>query len=123
MSRRSRFSTDCGRAGLPLRSRPAGSSCACLGRTPSRGWRSRYAALPNGGRVAPLRYRQDDREERGAAVFGPLGAWYVNSILAGAPPPPGALPVETRRGRQIAFKTGTSYGYRDFWAIGYDAEV
>ena len=82
-----------------------------------------YTALPNGGRVAPLRYRQDAPRERGSAVFGPLAAWYVNDILAGAPPPPGALPAEARRGRQLAFKTGTSYGYRDFWAIGYDAEV
>ena len=33
------------------------------------------------------------------------------------------MPAETRRGRRLAFKTGTSYGYRDFWAIGYDPEV
>jgi penicillin-binding protein 1C len=35
-------------------------------------------------------------------------------VLKGAPTPPNAL------GGQIAFKTGTSYGYRDAWAIGYD---
>jgi penicillin-binding protein 1C len=33
------------------------------------------------------------------------------------------LPAEIRRGRRLAFKTGTSYGYRDFWAVGYDHEV
>jgi penicillin-binding protein 1C len=82
-----------------------------------------YAALSNGGEVAPLRYRSDDPSVRGTAIFGPLAAWYVNDILAEAPPPPGVLPTEIRRGRRLAFKTGTSYGYRDFWAIGYDQEV
>ena len=50
-------------------------------------------------------------------------AWYVNDILAEAPPPANVLPAEVRRGRGLAFKTGTSYGFRDFWAIGYDREV
>jgi penicillin-binding protein 1C len=82
-----------------------------------------YAALANGGDVAPLRYRVGDPASPGAAIFGPLAAWYVNDILAEAPPPPGVLPAEVRRGRRLSFKTGTSYGYRDFWAIGYDPEV
>ncbi len=82
-----------------------------------------YAALSNGGEVAPLRYRPADPQDRGTPIFRALGAWYVNDILAEAPPPPGVLPAETRRGRRLAFKTGTSYGYRDFWAVGYDPEV
>ena len=41
-------------------------------------------------------------------------AWYVASILAGAPGPDHVSPGS------IAFKTGTSYGYRDAWAIGFD---
>jgi penicillin-binding protein 1C len=82
-----------------------------------------YAALANGGEVEPLRYRASDPASSGAAIFGPLAAWYVNDILAEAPPPPGVLPAEVRRGRRLSFKTGTSYGYRDFWAIGYDPEV
>jgi penicillin-binding protein 1C len=82
-----------------------------------------YAALSNGGEVTPLRYRSDDPPAVGTPIFGPLGAWYVNDILAEAPPPPGVLPAEIRRGRRLAFKTGTSYGYRDFWAVGYDPEV
>ena len=82
-----------------------------------------YAALSNGGEVTPLRYRSDDPPVAGAPIFGPLGAWYVNDILAEAPPPPSVLPAEIRRGRRLAFKTGTSYGFRDFWAVGYDPEV
>src|SRR6516164_1300036 len=82
-----------------------------------------YASLSNSGEVTPLRYREDDPVTPGTAIFGPLAAWYVNDILAEAPPPAGVLPAVIRRGRRLAFKTGTSYGYRDFWAIGYDPEV
>jgi penicillin-binding protein 1C len=82
-----------------------------------------YASLSNGGVVAPLRYRHGAPAGAGTAIFGPLAAWYVNDILKGAPPPPGILPAEVRRGRGLAFKTGTSYGYRDAWAVGYDAAV
>jgi len=82
-----------------------------------------YAALSNDGDVAPLRFRGNDPPAQGTPIFGPAAAWYVSDILAGAPPPPGVLPAEVRRGRRLAFKTGTSYGYRDFWAVGYDPEV
>jgi penicillin-binding protein 1C len=47
-------------------------------------------------------------------VTDPVAAFYVEDILRGAPPPSSAL-----SGR-IAFKTGTSYGFRDALAIGYD---
>jgi penicillin-binding protein 1C len=43
-----------------------------------------------------------------------VAAWYVSDILKDSPPPESAL------GGRIAYKTGTSYGYRDAWAIGYD---
>ena len=82
-----------------------------------------YAALSNGGKVPPLRDREDDPVSPGTAIFGPRAAWYVNDILAEAPPPPGVLPAEIRGGRRLAFKTGTSYGFRDFWAAGYDPKV
>src|SRR5215472_4492216 len=82
-----------------------------------------YSALSNAGEVAPLRYRPNDPAARGTPIFGSLAAWYVNDILAEAPSPPGVLPAEVRRGRRLAFKTGTSYGYRDFWAVGYDPAV
>ena len=82
-----------------------------------------YAALSQGGEIAALRNRADDPPGRGTAIFGPAAAWYVNDILERAPPPPGMLPAEVRRGRHLAFKTGTSYGFRDAWAVGYDARV
>ena len=51
---------------------------------------------------------------RRAGARSPVAAWYVADILAGMPPPLNGSP-----GR-IAYKTGTSYGYRDAWAIGFD---
>jgi penicillin-binding protein 1C len=47
-------------------------------------------------------------------LLDPTAAWYVATILTGTPPPENAV-----AGR-IAFKTGTSYGYRDAWAVGFD---
>jgi penicillin-binding protein 1C len=82
-----------------------------------------YAALSNDGAVAPVRYRLDDPIVSGKAIFGALAAWYVNDILAEAPPPAGVVPAEVGRSRRLAFKTGTSYGFRDFWAVGYDPDV
>ena len=85
-----------------------------------------YVALSHGGEVAALRTfapNGDDPRARGATIFGPAAAWYVNDILGNAPPPPGMLPSEVRQGRHLAFKTGTSYGFRDAWAVGYDARV
>ena len=83
-----------------------------------------YCGLANRGEVAPLRVRPDEPlPAHPAAIIGPAAAWYVNDILVNAPPPPGMLPAEVRQARRLAVKTGTSYGYRDAWAIGYDAQV
>lgn len=82
-----------------------------------------YTALPNGGIATPLRVNRDvaranvteDRQTREARrLMSKAAAWYVSDILSGTPPPRNA-----RAGR-IAFKTGTSYGYRDAWAVGFD---
>lgn len=82
-----------------------------------------YTGLAQGGEVARLRYGDDDQAPRGAPLFGATAAWCVTDILENAPAPPGMLPGEVRRGRRLAVKTGTSYGFRDAWAIGYDSEI
>jgi penicillin-binding protein 1C len=82
-----------------------------------------YTAFSHHGIVAPLQYRLDASPAPPTTLFGPVAAWYVNNILAGAPPPPGMLPADVKGGRRLAYKTGTSYGFRDAWAVGYDREV
>jgi penicillin-binding protein 1C len=72
-----------------------------------------YAALARGGVALPLRISGDSRGE-GGRVLSAVAAWQVGDILAGMAPPVGA---PTSR---LAYKTGTSYGHRDAWAIGFD---
>ncbi len=76
---------------------------------------SLYAAMARGGTAVALRDGIDETLAAGGApVLSPVAAWYVDDILAGVPPP-----VNGSAGR-VAYKTGTSYGYRDAWAIGFD---
>jgi penicillin-binding protein 1C len=46
-----------------------------------------------------------------------VAAWHVGNVLIGTPPP------ENAAHNRIAFKTGTSYGYRDAWSIGFDGKL
>jgi penicillin-binding protein 1C len=71
-----------------------------------------YAALARGGVTLPLRVTGTSTE--GGRLVSETAAWQVADILSGLPPPPGA--PENR----LAYKTGTSYGHRDAWAIGFD---
>lgn len=77
-----------------------------------------YAALARGGQSAPWHWRQGSSRgaETARAVMAPHAAWHVGHILANLPPPPGSAPW------RIAYKTGTSYGHRDTWAVGYDGQ-
>ena len=76
-----------------------------------------YTALARQGSAIPLVEREGAPPQNARRLLDPAAAWYVGNILLGAPPPENAP-----RGR-IAFKTGTSYGYRDAWAIGFDGRM
>ncbi len=57
-----------------------------------------------------------------AAILDPAAAWAVADILADVPPPAGFSARRTSDGgRRIGYKTGTSYGFRDTWSVGFDA--
>ena len=73
-----------------------------------------YAAIARGGVSLPLTHQVKGQREEGQRVLSASSAWQVGDILAGLAPPPGA--PENR----LAYKTGTSYGHRDAWAIGFD---
>ena len=81
-----------------------------------------YSGLANGGRFAPPQVRRDRPRPEPVRLLGETAAWYVADILADAPLPEGfaSLPVALRE-RRIAYKTGTSAGFRDAWAAGYSA--
>lgn len=73
-----------------------------------------YAAIARGGVALPLTTEPDGDRAEGQRLMTPAAAWEVADILAGLPPPPGAPQ------NRLAYKTGTSYGHRDAWAIGFD---
>ncbi|MDF0601206.1 penicillin-binding protein 1C [Psychromarinibacter sp. C21-152] len=74
-----------------------------------------YAGLANGGEAVLLSARPGVAQpETPQDILSPESAWMIADILSDIAPPPGAA----RNG--LAYKTGTSYGHRDAWAIGFD---
>ncbi|HXP75585.1 MAG TPA: penicillin-binding protein 1C [Stellaceae bacterium] len=81
-----------------------------------------YASFPNGGEAAALRLTEGGAPKP-VRLMGSAAAWYVTDILRGSPLPEGyAQALGLTRARDIAFKTGTSYGFRDAWAVGYSPD-
>lgn len=73
-----------------------------------------YAAIARGGVSLPLTHRIGAPRPEGQRILSAPAAWEIGDILAGLAPPPGSP------ANRLAYKTGTSYGHRDAWAIGYD---
>lgn len=79
-----------------------------------------YVALANGGEARPLRLRPGDPDGPASRIMSAEAAWQVRDVLQGSPLPDGlALGQGLQRPRAVAFKTGTSYGFRDAWSFGY----
>jgi penicillin-binding protein 1C len=77
-----------------------------------------YAGLARLGTTKPLREIADIREAREPMrLMDQAAAWQVGNVLIGTPPP------ENGTHNRIAFKTGTSYGYRDAWSVGFDGKI
>ena len=82
-----------------------------------------YAALGDGGIAKPLAFTEADaaarRRAHGHRLVRPEAAGQVLDILRETPPPAGLTPAALTRGRAaMAFKTGTSYGFRDALSAG-----
>ena len=77
-----------------------------------------YTVLANGGEMQVLRDVADTdtatTQLNRIKILQPVATWQVTDILSGVRAPNGS------QGLKIAYKTGTSYGYRDAWSIGYD---
>ena len=113
------------RGGQPVMLRErVGTRCGAAGTRPlparrEEGWEGGradfFAARPPSLALPPQAGRGDAGCTRSASpILTPNAAWQVADILASAPAPHNA--TEER----LAFKTGTSYGHRDAWAIGFD---
>lgn len=82
-----------------------------------------YAGLANEGTVKPLQWVRDETENASPQRFqlvSPKNAGRINKILKDAPSLEGRAPsFLSKSAPRAAFKTGTSYGYRDAWAAGH----
>lgn len=86
-----------------------------------------YAALGDRGIAKPLVWRADEEgasyERLGRRLVSEQSADDILRILQGAPMPAGRMPGRlTANAPQVAFKTGTSYGFRDSWAAAVSGE-
>lgn len=77
-----------------------------------------FLAIQRGGIAGKVRYTPDaPRIER--RLLSPGAAWIIREILSrGARPGDPEGMFQLSRGARVAWKTGTSFGFRDAWAIG-----
>ncbi|ROM55568.1 peptidoglycan glycosyltransferase PbpC [Pseudomonas rhodesiae] len=78
---------------------------------------SGYSAFARDGKSATLRFQPDDTL-RERPLLSPGAAWIVRRILSGQARPDRDPRAELVQRPVLAWKTGTSYGFRDAWAIG-----
>jgi penicillin-binding protein 1C len=84
-----------------------------------------YAMLANRGQWRPLRFEAQEPAAAGAPLLSPEASYLTLDILKDATPPDqaGYSPL-SRDGRPVAWKTGTSFSYRDAWTAGvFDHDV
>ncbi|MGJ3231614.1 MAG: penicillin-binding protein 1C [Oceanicaulis sp.] len=82
-----------------------------------------YSALGDDGRAKPLAWTpqaaEANRAAPGASLVSAESAREIVDVLYGSPAPPGRMPAHLSTGAPgVAYKTGTSYGFRDAWAAG-----
>lgn len=80
-----------------------------------------YTCFANKGLLYPLRLCEYDEEQQPDTLFSEASSWMVTEILTGLKRPD--LPTNFENSMnlpKIAWKTGTSYGRRDAWSIGYN---
>lgn len=89
-----------------------------------------YAMLARGGELAALRFTLDNvknidsksEQQVPIRLLSPESGFLVLEMLSKNPPPDADGYVEEYRGFPISWKTGTSFGFRDAWAVGVFGE-
>jgi penicillin-binding protein 1C len=76
-----------------------------------------YAMLANKGRLRNLRYSSDDPVSEETRLLSPEASFMTLDMLANAPRPDGNRWSQNST-LPVAWKTGTSWGFRDAWTIG-----
>ncbi len=76
-----------------------------------------YAMLGNDGLLRPLRFRKDDPQVGGTALLSAEAAFIVRDMLKHNPRPDFSA-VSGASESPVAWKTGTSWAFRDAWSVG-----
>jgi penicillin-binding protein 1C len=82
-----------------------------------------YAMLARGGEYKPYSFYTKDSLHQSARLLSPSASWLITDILTDLKRPD--LPTSwefTVDMPRVAWKTGTSYGRKDAWAVGYNPE-
>jgi len=77
-----------------------------------------YTSLANNGRVQPLKTILKQPQQQSRLLLTSASAHLLTQILASASAIEGRTERERTNQTLAAFKTGTSYGFRDTWAVG-----
>ncbi len=107
----SQAATPGGIPGLDPQTNPAAIRTEVPGKHQSATQDATRNVIPRGSSTAAPVAQDPPGQQR---VLEAGAAWQVANILAGVPAP------EAASAAGLAFKTGTSYGYRDAWALGFD---
>lgn len=76
-----------------------------------------YAMMANRGKLAPLRYLADEPQAESVRMLSEEASFMTLDMLRSAPRPEDSF-ARRRSGVQTAWKTGTSWGFRDAWTAG-----
>jgi hypothetical protein len=79
-----------------------------------------YSCLATEGQLVRPRFLKTERESAGITLFDPGTAYLITDILTGLRRPDLPSCWEFSSLPKVAWKTGTSYGHRDAWSIGYN---
>lgn len=81
-----------------------------------------YATLANEGRYQPLKFLSDtNARQENHELFSPSAAYMVSEVLCDLQRPDlPQLSSLSQNVPRIAWKTGTSYGRKDAWSIGFN---
>lgn len=77
-----------------------------------------YAMLANRGVLQPLRVERSSRREEGVRLLSPEASFITLDMLRKNPRPDENGTVAARARWPVAWKTGTSWGFRDAWSAG-----
>lgn len=82
-----------------------------------------YSAFPQGGKQHRPRYLQNDTDTGSVQICSEAAAFMITEILAQLERPdlPGYY-QHAKHVPHIAWKTGTSFGRKDAWSIGYNTD-